>query len=146
MLCSFNVSARPDENTSLNDCSVGFSTQALLTPVIGEVVPVRLENTGLDAAGFADLGQHVGPVFVGVVLLLFSVHPEIVIHKDAGVADQITLLDEVVNYLVKNGVMEPKAMFDTPFTNINDQGMFGEKESKKIVETLKQINRNADVA
>lgn len=63
--------------------------------------------------------------------------------------DQITFLDEVVNYLVKNGVMEPKVMFDTPFTNINDQGVlgvFGEKESKKIVETIQQINRNADVA
>ena len=45
--------------------------------------------------------------------------------------------------------MEPKAMFDTPFTNINDQGVlgvFGEKDSKKIVETIQQINRNADVA
>ena len=45
--------------------------------------------------------------------------------------------------------MEPKAMFDTPFTNINDQGVvgvFGENVSKKIVETVKQINRNADVA
>jgi hypothetical protein len=40
----------------------------------------------------------------------------------------------VVNYLVKNGVMEPKAMFDTPFTNINDQvvlGVYGGKESKR---------------
>ena len=45
-------------------------------------------------------------------------------------------------------MIAPKAMFDTPFTNINDQGVlgvFGENESKKIVETLKQINRNADV-
>jgi transposase-like protein len=35
------------------------------------------------------------------------------------------------------------------FTNINDQGVsgvFGEKESRKIVETIKRINRNADVA
>ena len=37
-------------------------------------------------------------------------------------------------------------MFDTPFTNINDQGVFGEKESRKIIETLRQINKNADVA
>jgi hypothetical protein len=41
--------------------------------------------------------------------------------------------------------MELKAMFDTPFTNINDQGVFGENVNKKIVETLRQINRNADV-
>jgi hypothetical protein len=37
-------------------------------------------------------------------------------------------------------------MFDTPFTNINDQGVFGEKENRKIVETIQQINRNAGVA
>jgi type I restriction enzyme R subunit len=63
--------------------------------------------------------------------------------------DQITSLDEVVNYLVKNGVMEARAMFDTLFTDINDQGvlgMFGEQESRKIIGTLRQINRNADVA
>jgi type I restriction enzyme R subunit len=54
----------------------------------------------------------------------------------------------VINYLVKNGVMEPNAMFHTPFTNSNDQGVlgvFGEQGSRKIIETLRQINRNADV-
>jgi hypothetical protein len=38
-------------------------------------------------------------------------------------------------------------MFDTPFTISKDHGalgVFGEKESMKIVETIKQINRNAD--
>jgi type I restriction enzyme R subunit len=63
--------------------------------------------------------------------------------------DQFAFLDEVVNHLVKNCVMETNVMFDTLFTNINDQGVsgvFGEKESRKIVETLRQINRNADVA
>jgi hypothetical protein len=48
--------------------------------------------------------------------------------------DQITYLDEVVNYLVKNGIMEAMAMLGTPFTNINDQGVlgvFGENVSKK---------------
>jgi hypothetical protein len=37
----------------------------------------------------------------------------------------------------------------TPVTNINDQGVLGvlgEQESMKIFETLRQINRNADVA
>jgi hypothetical protein len=33
-----------------------------------------------------------------------------------------------------------------PFTNINDQGVFGENVSKKNVEKLRQINRNSDVA
>jgi hypothetical protein len=61
-------------------------------------------------------------------------------------------------------------MFNTPFTNVNNQGVLGEQESRrageqesrrageqesrrageqesrKIIETLRQINRNADVA
>jgi hypothetical protein len=45
--------------------------------------------------------------------------------------------------------MEPRAMFDSPFTNINDQGVldvFGEQGSREIIGTLRQINKNADVA
>ncbi len=63
--------------------------------------------------------------------------------------DQIAFLDEIVEYLVRNGTMEPKVMFDTPFTHINDQGITGvfDKEmSKKVVELVRYINDNADVA
>ncbi|MCU7805661.1 MAG: DEAD/DEAH box helicase family protein [Candidatus Thiodiazotropha sp. (ex Lucinoma borealis)] len=62
--------------------------------------------------------------------------------------DQITFLDEVVAYLVKNGVMEPRVMFDTPFTHIHDQGLigvFGEDMGRKVVELVRHINDNADV-
>ncbi|WP_085906298.1 DEAD/DEAH box helicase family protein [Kiloniella majae] len=60
--------------------------------------------------------------------------------------DQISFLDQIVDYLVKNGTMEPKAMFDAPFTHINEQGvtgLFNEDESKKVVELVRHINRNA---
>lgn len=60
--------------------------------------------------------------------------------------DQITFLDEVVEYLVKNGTMEPEAMFDTPFTHIHDQGIvgvFGEVLSKKVISLVRDINENA---
>jgi len=63
--------------------------------------------------------------------------------------DQIVFLNEVVDYLVKNGVMEPKLMFDTPFTYIHDQGLigvFGENMSKKVVDLVRHVNDNADVA
>ena len=63
--------------------------------------------------------------------------------------DQLTFLDEVVEYLVKNGIMEPKAMFDTPFTHINDQGLvgvFGEDMSKKVIDMVRYINNNATIA
>ncbi|MCF6251087.1 MAG: DEAD/DEAH box helicase family protein [Methylococcaceae bacterium] len=62
--------------------------------------------------------------------------------------DQIAFLDEIVEYLVRNGTMEPKVMFDTPFTHINDQGIAGvfDKEmSKKVVELVRHVNENAGV-
>ncbi|MBK7362154.1 MAG: hypothetical protein IPJ01_07625 [Micavibrio sp.] len=58
----------------------------------------------------------------------------------------MTFLDEIVEYLVKNGMMEPRALFDTPFTHINDQGVvgvFGESGSKKVIDLVQHINENA---
>jgi len=63
--------------------------------------------------------------------------------------DQISFLNEVVDYLVKNGTMEPKAMFDTPFTNFNTSGiagLFNEEDSIKVINIVRHINENVDVA
>ena len=62
--------------------------------------------------------------------------------------DQISFLDEIVAYLVKNGLMEPRVMFESPFTHIHDQGLigvFGEEMSKKVIDLVRHINDNADV-
>ena len=63
--------------------------------------------------------------------------------------DQMAFLDEVVEYLVRNGTMEPKVMFDAPFTLINDQGIagiFDEDASKKVIALVRHVNENADVS
>jgi len=63
--------------------------------------------------------------------------------------DQIRFLHEVVEYLVKNGVMEPKELFDAPFTHYHDSGVsgvLGEDLAAKVVQLVKQINANAAVA
>ena len=63
--------------------------------------------------------------------------------------DQISFLDEVIRYLMRNGTMKPKALFDAPFTHINTKGVagiFGEEEGKKVVELVREINENAGVA
>ncbi|MBN4079334.1 DEAD/DEAH box helicase family protein [Beggiatoa alba] len=60
--------------------------------------------------------------------------------------DQITFLDEVVEYLVKNGTMEPKIMFEAPFTNLNTSGLagiFSEDKSREVIELVRHINDNA---
>jgi len=63
--------------------------------------------------------------------------------------DQISFLNEVVEYLVKNGTMEPKLMFEAPFTHINTlgvAGVFDESGSRKVIELVRHVNENADAA
>jgi len=63
--------------------------------------------------------------------------------------DQISFLDEVIRYLMRNGIMEPKLLFDAPFTHINTKGVagiFGDEGGKKVVELVREINGNAGVA
>lgn len=63
--------------------------------------------------------------------------------------DQISFLNEVVEYLVKNGTLEPREMFDSPFTLHNDKGVagvMGEELAGKVVDLARRINKNAEVA
>ena len=63
--------------------------------------------------------------------------------------EQIAFLDEVIGYLMKNGVMEPKVLFDTPFTHHHDNGVvgiFGDVSSQEVIEVINKINENAEVA
>ena len=63
--------------------------------------------------------------------------------------DQIAFLDEVIRYLTKNGTMQPKVMFDAPFTHFNTKGVagiFGDEDGKKVIELVRGVNGNADVA
>lgn len=63
--------------------------------------------------------------------------------------EQIAFLDEVVGYLVKNGIMEPKVLFDTPFTHHHTNGVagiFGDAVAKEVVNIVEEINNNAEVA
>ena len=62
--------------------------------------------------------------------------------------DQMTFLDQIVDYLVKNGIMEPKAMFDTPFTHLHDEGLtgvFDDDQSENVVKLVKEVNSNAAI-
>ena len=62
--------------------------------------------------------------------------------------DQITFINLIIDHLVHCGTMEPKALFQSPFTDIHDQGIFGviPHLAQDIVQTIKTINENALVA
>ncbi|RUR24674.1 DEAD/DEAH box helicase family protein [Legionella qingyii] len=60
--------------------------------------------------------------------------------------DQIAFLNEVIEFLVQNGTMEPKVLFETPFTNIHNlgiAGVFDDKTSRRLIDLVKHINENA---
>ena len=63
-------------------------------------------------------------------------------------ADQISFVEEIINYVVKNGTMEPEVLFDTPFSNYHVQGVVGVlgDRAKEVIDIIEHINTNAEVA
>jgi type I restriction enzyme R subunit len=64
-------------------------------------------------------------------------------------ADQITFINQTINYLTLNGIMEPGVLFETPFTDIHDKGVLGvfnPDDAEGIVEIISGINNNAVAA
>ena len=63
-------------------------------------------------------------------------------------ADQIAFINRIVEHLVHNGLMEPKELFEPPFTDMHDQGVIGvlPDAAQKVVDVIEKINANADVA
>ncbi len=62
--------------------------------------------------------------------------------------NQIQFIDTIINYLNTNGVIDPKKLFEAPFTDINSggiMGLFDEKTSTKIISLIQEINQNAEV-
>ena len=63
--------------------------------------------------------------------------------------DQITFLNQIIDYLVKNGTMDPKALFETPFTNISDAGLagvFDQETCETVVNLVGRVNQNIVVS
>ena len=60
--------------------------------------------------------------------------------------NQIEFVNLVVDYLTENGVMEPERLYESPFTDINSQGIEGVFPSAsvdQIVGVLEEIRRHA---
>ncbi len=62
--------------------------------------------------------------------------------------DQIRFIDQIIDHLTQNGMMDPHALFEPPFTDQNEQGVIGvlPEQAAKIVQVIRQINANALVA
>lgn len=62
-------------------------------------------------------------------------------------AAQIKFVDLIIGYLTQNGVIDKRALFESPFKDLNDNGPFGlfdDAQVTKIISILDRINGNAD--
>ncbi|MBI9062105.1 MAG: DEAD/DEAH box helicase family protein [Marinilabiliaceae bacterium] len=63
-------------------------------------------------------------------------------------ADQMTFIQSIITHLTKNGTIDKKMLFQPPFTDMNDQGLFGvfdDAEAGKIIHIIDSINENAAI-
>lgn len=63
-------------------------------------------------------------------------------------AEQIKFVDLIIGYLTQNGVIDKRALFESPFKDINDSGPFGlfdDAQVTKIISILDRINGSVDV-
>lgn len=64
-------------------------------------------------------------------------------------ADQINFLRQIISYLVKNGTIDKRMLYESPFTDQHDQGIFGvfsnDADLIKTVKIIDGINGNSGV-
>ncbi|MDH4129129.1 MAG: DEAD/DEAH box helicase family protein [Spirochaetota bacterium] len=59
---------------------------------------------------------------------------------------QIYFINQIINYLTKNGVMDPKLLYESPFTDTHYQGVAGLFQDDKIdtiIDTIHKIKKSA---
>ena len=64
-------------------------------------------------------------------------------------SQQIHFIDTIIGFLNVNGMIDPSRLFESPFTDINSNGIsgvFDASTSAVIIELIEEINHNAEVA
>jgi len=64
-------------------------------------------------------------------------------------ANQMTFINTIIAYLTKNGIIDKTMLFESPFTNIHDQGLLGvfdDAEATKVIKLIDRVNGNALVS
>ncbi|ESU24362.1 type i site-specific deoxyribonuclease [Flavobacterium enshiense DK69] len=61
-------------------------------------------------------------------------------------ADQMTFIQKIISHLAQNGTIDPSMLFESPFTDVNDQGLLGvfdDGDAHKVISIIERINENA---
>ena len=63
-------------------------------------------------------------------------------------AEQITFINNIINFLIKNGTIEKAMLFEPPFTELHQDGVIGifdDAQATRIISLVDTVNRNAEV-
>jgi len=55
----------------------------------------------------------------------------------------MTFINTIISYLTKNGMIDKIILFQFPFRDMNDQGIFDDADAGKVIRTIEEINGNA---
>ena len=61
-------------------------------------------------------------------------------------ANQVEFVNLIVDYLTENGVMDPKRLYESPFTDVNPrgpEGVFSSVQVDQLVAVLTEIRERA---
>ena len=61
-------------------------------------------------------------------------------------ADQIEFVNMIIDHLTDRGVMEPRLLYESPFTDINPlgvEGLFGQQDAAEVISIVEGVNRRA---
>jgi len=61
-------------------------------------------------------------------------------------ADQITFINNIIDYLSTNGVIDKSMLFETPFTFAHQDGLLGvfdDADAGKVIQLIDSVNDNA---
>ncbi len=76
---------------------------------------------------------------------MFSAHAAFEEFLQAGnlKTDQMVFINQIVMHLEQNGAIEAGKLFESPFTNVNDQGLpgvFDEAASTRIIQLIERMS------
>ena len=64
-------------------------------------------------------------------------------------AQQIRFMDTIINFLNVKGIIDPSVLFESPFTDINSNGvagLFDQSVATRIISLIEKVNHNAEAA
>ena len=61
--------------------------------------------------------------------------------------DQIRFVDQIIDHLAQNGIMDPEALFNPPFSDIHHEGIVGvfPKRAPRVLGILEAVLSNTVV-